>query len=86
MAGNPVDQNPEERKTAPAKPHQSSENIASAHESGDIRVPFSNQEPATPTSLGYGVRDASKDKTDAEVCYFQHILRAKLKVTDSTWS
>ena len=84
-AGNPADQNPEETKAAAAaaKSHNSSGSPVATRKSGDIPVPSSHQESATPTSLGYGVRDSSKDKSDAEVCCLPYKLRFKLIVIDS---
>ena len=60
-AGNPVDQDPQEQRTASAKSSSNSGSIVQKRETGDIPVPSSHDPEATPSSLAYGARDASGD-------------------------
>ena len=63
--GNPADQSAAERGDAAsnaARAHQG--DLVEARERGDIPVPSTHNQGATPSSLGYGARDASGDRTD----------------------
>ena len=59
--GNPADQTPQEKSTSSSNASSNSASLVDARQKGDIPVPSTHQESATPSSLGYGVRDASKD-------------------------
>lgn len=60
-ADNPVDQNPQEQYEADVNAKSNTGSLVEAREHGDIPVPSQYIEDATPSSLGYGVRDAKND-------------------------
>ena len=60
-AGNPVDQSLQEASLAARNAQSNSGSIVDRREKGDIPVPSTHGQEATPSSLGYGVRDASGD-------------------------
>ena len=64
-AGNPADQNPQEQSTSSFNASSNSGSIVEKRERGDIPVPSSHNQDATPSALGYGARDSSGDKGSA---------------------
>ena len=60
-AGNPVDQTPQETSSAAKNAQSNSASIVDQREKGDLPVPSTHGQEATPSSLGYGARDASGD-------------------------
>ena len=60
-AGNPADQTPQEASSAARNAQSNSGSIIDQREKGDIPVPSTHGQEATPSSLGYGARDASGD-------------------------
>ena len=61
-AGNPAEQTPHEKSMAAAKSSTNTGATAEDRRPGDIPVPSTHNDAATPSSLGIGARDASGDK------------------------
>ncbi|MCJ1240906.1 hypothetical protein MMC14_008910 [Varicellaria rhodocarpa] len=59
--GNPADQSPQEQRSSSSNASSNSASLLDSRQNGDIPVPSTHQESATPSSLGYGARDSSKD-------------------------
>ena len=66
--GNPADQNMQESKESTYNAERAhNSDLVEAREQGDVPVPSTHSKGATSTSLGYGARDSSGDKTDVSV-------------------
>ena len=59
--GNPADQTPQEQHSSSSNASSNSASLLDSRQNGDIPVPSTHQESATPSSLGYGARDSSLD-------------------------
>jgi hypothetical protein len=79
--GNPAQHDPVEERTASENANLNSRSLVDKRECGDIPVPSSHGQEATPSSLAYGERDSSKDKGEAvspPIQYFVHFVLRKL--------
>jgi len=64
-SGNPTDQTPQEQSNSAANASTNSGSLVDQREAGDVPVPSTHNNGATPSSLGYGARDASGDKGES---------------------